>query len=282
MRRITGGVAVVVAVVLVLIGMQLVARTSPARADDAPSRPRAGHKAGSPTRGAGAPAGPARATAAGISGQVTANGVAVAGVGIQLRQYLAGVDIPVLTTTTTITGHFAFADPPTPPQGWTYYAYYGPNVTNPAYVFDWLGPDIIGYTQGSAADAGSLDIANTLLRDPPPRAVMATFPITFTFTPRQTPSTAYYVDLALAGSDTSIGPPYLSQTPGEVVIRDATDIPNFVPGALYLWQVILEDGADTSSFGHSFEVRPITLGLAANRLYLPLVARGDPAPTPRP
>lgn len=281
MRRITG-VAVAVAVVLIVMGVQVVAPTAPARADDALFRPRAGQKAGPLAHGTSAPAGPARAAVAGISGQVTANGDPVAGVDIQLRQYQAGVNIPVLTTTTTITGHFAFANPPTPPEGWTYYAYYGPNTTDPAYVFEWLGPDIVGYTEGSAADAGSLDIADAPLLAPPPNAVMATFPITFTFTPRQTPNTAYYVDLARAGSGISIGPPYLSLAPGTAVIRDASDIPGFVPGSVYLWQVLLEDGAYTSSYGHSFEARPVTIGLAANRLYLPLVAWGNPVPTPQP
>lgn len=282
MRPIAGSVAVIVAALLVLVGTWLLASTSPAHADDAWLRPGAGHKAGPAIHSPGSAASPARAAAPGISGQVTANGVAVAGASIQLRQYQAGANIAILTTTTTITGHFAFADPPTPPQGWTYYTYYGPNTTNPAYVFDWLGPDIVGYTQGSAADAGALDIADAPLLEPVSRAVLPTFPITFTFMPRQTPNTAYYVDLALSGSDLSIGPPYLSQTPGKVVIREAADIPNFVPGTVYLWQIILEDGTNTSSYGHSFEVRPVTIELAAHRLYLPLIARGEPAPTPRP
>ncbi len=282
MRPFTGSVAVIIAATLILVATWLLAPISPAQADDARPRPGAGHKVGSATDTTGAAADPARAAAAGISGQVTANGDAVAGVSIQLRQYQAGINIPVLTTTTTITGHFVFANPATPPEGWTYYAYYGPNVTNPAYVFDWLGPDIVGYTEGSAADAGILDIADAPLLGPPSGAVLPTFPITFTYTPRPTSNTAYYVDLALPGSDVSVGPPYLSQTPGKVVIREASDIPDFSPGAVYLWQLILEDGTRPSSYGHSFEVRRVTLGLAAHQIYLPLVAQGEPAPTPRP
>jgi hypothetical protein len=123
--------------------------------------------------------------APGIYGQLVVNDDPAPGLQVTLHRYRGAEDVAVLTATTSITGFFEFPSPPTPPEGWTYYALFGPNTTNSAYVYAWYGPNVTNYQAGETRDAGVLNIADVPLVAPANGATV-TFPVTFRWIPRPT------------------------------------------------------------------------------------------------
>lgn len=269
--------AVVAAATLTLLALGLLLPGAPATANGALAP--VIHKQRRPGVAASSPlAASAAVTAGSITGNVVAGGASAAGVRIVLREYSGDIDRAVLTTTTTITGFFSFANPPTPPGDFTYYAYYGQNTTNPAYVFEWYGRDIVGYTEGGAGDAGTLDITNAPLLSPPPFAV-GLFPVTFKWQTGSIPNHAYYVDLVDPATGKIIGQGFSAGSGSEATFVQPSDVPSLVLTKTYLWIVSIYDSNVRSSYGRSFEARPISF--ATDSLYLPLLSRNHtPGATP--
>ena len=194
---------------------------------------------------------------------------------VALRLYNAQNDVVVITTTTTITGYYQFANPPTPPDGWTYYVQYGPNDTNPAYVGYWVGPDIPNYQAGEALSGGVFDIADVKLVAPAPDAVER-LPLVFTWTPRGVSLDVYQVHLVnpTTGQDSALDA-VGDQGTATLTEADAARL-RLEYGQRYFWYVSIQDGDVAGSFGASFGAWDITL--ARHQVYLPLLSANPPLP----
>ncbi len=205
-----------------------------------------------------------------ISGQIVNNGAPVAGTTVTLRRYNAdNDDVAVITATTTITGYFAFANPPTPPTGYTYYVEFGPQ-TNPAYVRFWDSQDISGYTAGQRASVGALNVANVSLVSPPDNATVS-FPVTFRWTRRASTTDTYRLALVQPNGST-----LATGTLGYVDSVTINQQSALQPGTPYQWGVVVVDSTGTSGFGLS-QLRTITFSAAATTT--PTGAAGTPVGT---
>ncbi|MCW5850759.1 MAG: hypothetical protein KIT87_11850 [Anaerolineae bacterium] len=216
-----------------------------------------------------------------IAGQMVANAAPASGVSVSLRRYKGTADVGVLTTTTSVTGFYQFANPPVPPTGWTYYVAFGPNISNSAYVHAWASQDIFGYTSTFTLpiNVGVINLADTPLLAPAPGAT-ASFPVTFRWTARATTTDNYYVYLREPGAAESIGPGYPVGYTDSVTINDPSFFTALQPGRPYEWYIGINDSRATSSYGRSFEARPITFSFA--QVATPTVTRTAAPPSATP
>ena len=214
----------------------------------------------------------AQATPGRIDGRLVAGAAPAPNRVVTLRLYGGLNDLAVLTTTTTITGYYEFANAPTPPEGWTYYIQFGPNDTEPAYLHYWLGGDIVNYQAGEVRSGGVFDIADVKLVAPAPDAV-ARLPLTFEWTPRDGSADEYRVHLVntVTGQDTALDP-VVGQGSATLAEADAARL-GLVYGQRYDWYVEVRAGG---GFGASFGVWEITF--ARHQVYLPLLSANPPLP----
>ncbi len=223
----------------------------------------------------------AEPNAVAVYGQMVANGAAAPGVSVSLRRYKGIGDVGVLTTTTSVTGFYQFANPPLPPTGWTYYVAFGPNTSNSTYVHSWASQDITPYTSTFTApvNVGTINLADVPLLSPAPDATVS-FPVTFRWTPRTTTTDNYYVYLREPGAAESLGPGYPVGYADSVTINDASFFTELQPGHRYEWFIVINDSRATSSYGRSFATRPITFSFTQTST--PTITRTAPAPSATP
>lgn len=186
-----------------------------------------------------------------ISGRVTANGTPVAGAQVVLRSYLRNQsESSVLTTTTTITGYYAFANPPSTPAGFTYYVLYGPQFDNPAYVSLWYGPDLPPYTAGIRVSGGDLNVANVPAISPSDNTTV-TLPVTFRWTRRPTTTDSY--SFLLGGwSEANYTDTVESGALGYVGEYTLSTFPQVMYGEPYGWLLQIRDTGANNSYGYSW------------------------------
>ena len=186
-----------------------------------------------------------------ISGRVLANGTPVAGAQVVLRSYVhAQTESSVMTTTTTITGYYAFANPPSTPAGFTYYVRYGPQYDNPAYVGIWYGPDLPPYTAGTRTSGGDLNVANVPAVSPADNTTV-TLPVTFRWTRRTTTTDSY--SFMLGGWAESNYTDTVESGPlGYVGEYTVASIPHLQFGDPYGWGLIIRDTGANNSYGYSW------------------------------
>lgn len=216
-----------------------------------------------------------------IAGQMAANAAPASGVSVSLRRYKGDAEVGVLTTTTSVTGFYQFANPPVPPTGWTYYVAFGPNTSNSAYVHAWASQDIFGYTSTFTlpVNVGVINLADTLLLAPAPGSTVS-FPVTFRWTARTTTTDNYYIYLREPGAAESIGPGYPVGYTDTVTINDPSFFTELQPGHAYEWFVGINDSRTVSSYGRSFEARPITFSFV--QVASPTVTRTAVPPSATP
>lgn len=220
--------------------------------------------------GAAASAAP---TAGRIEGQLLAGAAPAPGQVVTLRLYGGVNDVALLTTTTTITGAFVFADPPTPPEGWTYYVEFGPNETHPAYLNYWQSGDIAAYQAGEVRSLGVFDIADVKLVAPTPDSV-ARLPLTFEWTPRGDSADEYRVHLVneATGQDTALAAVGYQ---GTATLSDADMVRwGLKYGERYYWYVEVRRAG--GGVGASFGAWDVTF--ARHQVYLPLLSANPPPP----
>ncbi|MCW5848837.1 MAG: hypothetical protein KIT87_02045 [Anaerolineae bacterium] len=210
-----------------------------------------------------------------IHGQLLAGADAAPNETVALRLYGGENDVEVVTTTTTISGSYEFANPSTPPDGWTYYVQFGPNNTNPAYVAYWVGPDISNYQAGEDRSVGDFDIADVKLVAPAPDAV-ARLPLVFEWTPRGNSADVYGVHLVnlMTGEDSALDSGG-DQSTATLSEADAARL-GLAYGTRYYWYVGIRDSGTPGSFGASFGAWDITF--ARHQVYLPLLSANPPLP----
>ena len=222
----------------------------------------------------------AEPAAVAVYGQMVANTAPAQGVSVSLRRYRGTANVGVLTTTTSVTGFYQFANPPLPPAGWTYYVAFGPNTANPAYLHDWASQDITPYTSTltTPVNVGTINLADTPLLEPAPGATVG-FPVTFRWTARTTPTDNYYLYLREPGAAESLGPGYPVGYADSVTLAD----PSFFglqPGHAYEWFIMVNDSRAVNSYGRSFAVRPVTFSFS--QAATPTVTRTAAPPTATP
>lgn len=186
-----------------------------------------------------------------ISGQVLANGTPVAGAQVVLRSYVrAQTESSVMTTTTTITGYYAFANPPSSPTGFTYYVRYGPQFDNPAYVSIWYGPDLPPYTAGTRVSGGDLNVANVPAVFPSDNTTV-TLPVTFRWTRRPTTTDSY--SFILGGwSEANYTDTVESGALGYVGEYTVATFPHLLYGEPYGWLLQVRDTGANNSYGYNW------------------------------
>lgn len=214
-------------------------------------------------------------TAGRISGQLLAGADPAPNETVALRLYGGENDVEVITTTTTITGYYEFANPPTPPDGWTYYVQFGPNNTNPAYVAYWVGPDISNYQAGEDRSGGMFDIADVKLAAPEPDTV-ARLPVVFEWTPRGASADVYRVHLVnlMTSQDVALDA-VGDQGTATLVEADIARL-GLAYGTRYYWYVGIRDSGTPGSFGASFGAWDVTF--VRHQVYLPLLSANPPLP----
>ena len=186
-----------------------------------------------------------------ISERVLANGTPVAGAQLVLRSYVRGqTESSVLTTTTTITGYYAFANPPSTPTGFTYYVRYGPQYDNLDYVSVWYGPDLPPYVAGTRASGGDLNIASVPAISPADNTTV-TLPVTFRWTRRATTTDSYSFFLG-GWSETNYTDTVESGPLGYVGEYTVTSFPRLQFGEPYGWVLEIRDTGANNSYGYTW------------------------------
>ncbi len=226
-------------------------------------------------------AGPA---ATGIYGHVNTNGVAAAGVSLELRQYNSSTETVVATTQTDSSGNYAFTNAPTLPAGYRFFVLYGPNGTDPSRVYIWLGPDVTSFTAGGSVPGGNFDIGDVKMQAPMHNATLP-LPITFSWTMRNVPADEYWLHLGQQGNDELF---WNSDSVGHGSSTTLTTLPpGFSYGQQYIWYpVVYTPGG---GLGLPYLLRYITFAQTTpgtvKRSYLPalmLQPTLTPSPTPTP
>ena len=193
-----------------------------------------------------------------ITGRLVAGDTGVANITLGLRRYRPADnlgDIEVLTTTTTVTGAFVFANPPSLPANYAYYVEFVNETNNQNLAYYWASRDIETYAAGQQATVGTLDVANVPLVAPEDNATV-TFPVTFQWTPRARTSDRY----ALFREDLS-GDSATSQSFGYVDHVTLTGWTGLRTGEPYFWGVWIDNTAFNGSYGIS-QRRTITFAEA--------------------
>jgi hypothetical protein len=186
-----------------------------------------------------------------ISGRVTFKGAPAAAIALDLY-FNNGSDWSVITSTTTdSSGAYRFSGIASLQPGQEYYVRYGPNESNPDYVYSWYGPLIKNYTSGDSVSGGVFDIADVRLLSPAPGA-NAGLPVTFTWEQRDKVRSTYRVALL----DLDNGDYWVTNNLGDVgSVTINTLPPEIRPGRDYGWYVEVYQGPD--SFGESFMLNDI-------------------------
>jgi len=196
---------------------------------------------------------PPATTVPGIYGRVSYNGATAPGIELNLRFYDGASWSTAATTTTDSNGNYRFTNVPGLGAGQIYYVRYGPNITEPSYLFVWYGPYITSYTAGTSVQGGDFDIANVSLLEPP-HDVTRALPVTFTWQRRMIATDTYrWLLFDLQTGD------WLWIT-GDLGYADSFTLTGLPEGAEYGkeygWYVEVYNGP--ASFGESFYYRRIT------------------------
>jgi hypothetical protein len=127
----------------------------------------------------------------GIAGRIFAQGKPAVEVNLDLRVYtdLESSDL-VATKPTDKTGYYFFSNVDSLETDETYYVRFGPNTTNPKYVYSWYGPPIESFKKGDNVFGGRFDIADVQLESPE-TGVVKSFPIVFRWEKRGLPGDTY-------------------------------------------------------------------------------------------
>lgn len=218
--------------------------------------------------------------ATGIYGHVNSNGVAAAGVSLELRQYNSSTETVVATTQTDGSGNYAFTNAPTLPAGYRFFVLFGPNGTDPSRVYVWLGPDITSFTAGGSVPGGNFDIGDVKMQAPA-HGVTLPLSIPFSWTMRNVPADEYWLHLGLAGNNDLY---WNSDSVGHGSSYTLTTLPpGFSYGQQYLWYpVVYTPGG---GLGLPYYLRYITFAQTTpgtvKRSYLPALMQ-EPTLTPSP
>ncbi len=211
----------------------------------------------------------------GIFGTVTYLGQPVEGIELSLIKLNGGVSV-IDTTTTDANGDYDFTGVPSAqPDEW-YYVQYGPNSSDPNYVFYWYGPDIFDYVAGEAMPGGTFDIANIELASPAEGASLP-LPVTFSWVKRSNPDDSYRWFLL----DQSTGDRWFSLGLGYVSEYTLDTLPSGAQfGKTYGWHMSAFTTFD--GYGLSHELRSITfVGTSSSPSPSPTQTR-TPTPTMSP
>lgn len=219
--------------------------------------------------------------ATGIYGHVNSNGVAAAGVSLELRQYNSSTETVVATTQTDSSGNYAFTNAPTLPAGYRFFVLYGPNGTDPSRVYVWLGPDVTSFTAGGSVPGGNFDIGDVKMQAPAHNATLP-LPITFSWTMRNVPADEYWLHLGQQSNDELF---WNSDSVGHGSSTTLTTLPpGFSYSQQYIWYpVVYTPGG---GLGLPYLLRYITFAQTTpgvKRSYLPalmLQPTLTPSPTP--
>ncbi|MCW5848930.1 MAG: cupredoxin family copper-binding protein [Anaerolineae bacterium] len=184
-----------------------------------------------------------------ITGRLVAGTTGVANTPLTLRRYRPADnlgDAVVMTATTSTTGTFVFAAPPTPPTGYAYYVEFGPQTSNPNLAYLWDSDDLTNYTAGQEVAVGTLDVANVPLIAPANNATVS-FPVTFEWTPRAHTTDNYVVfHEDLSGNYAALSGPL-----GHTDSFTATSASGIRLDEAYFWGIYIDNTADNGSFGLS-------------------------------
>lgn len=211
-----------------------------------------------------------------IHGHVTQNGVAVAGVPLDLRFYNGSSWSTFASTTTDADGDYSFLDAPSLGPGQKYYVLYRNYAGTPGRLWVWGTRDLTSYAAGSAVEIGNFDIADIALVSPPAGATVA-LPYTFQWVRRPAaPSDTYEFDIY----DPTDGDPYAYTVPplGYVGSFTMNSLPpGFGPGAQYAWEIWVY--SPDGGYGISLETRLVTFSNAgASATVASQSAQWKPAP----
>jgi photosystem II stability/assembly factor-like uncharacterized protein len=200
----------------------------------------------------------------GIHGRVTFNGAPAAGIDLALQRYDGDSASTVSTARTDTTGHYLFAGVPSLSTSDEYYVRYGPNTTDPGYLFVWFGPDIPTYVAGTRLHGGDFDVANVHLLLPPSGTTTA-LPATFTWQRRMIAGDTYRFEVFEPQGDDA----WWTDDLGDVGGFTMTGLPSGgAYGQEYGWDVWVFDGPD--SFGSSFYYHAITFSPSQGATIEPL------------
>jgi hypothetical protein len=188
----------------------------------------------------------------GINGHVAYQGAAAASIGLLLRFFNGSSWSMAATTYTDATGLYRFLGLASLSPGQKYYVRFGPNTSNPAYLWAWWGPSITSYTSGSTVPGGDFDIADVSLLSPADGSA-AHLPVTLSWQQRGIATDTYRVQLW----DPSTGEGWLTNDLGNVGNFNITSLPpGAVFGRMYRWDILVFNGPD--SYGESLSDRRIT------------------------
>jgi len=195
---------------------------------------------------------PTTPSEAGISGRVTFNGAAAAGIVLTLQRWDGANASPVDAAVTDSQGRYGFTGAPGLGSGEMYWVYFGPNNIDPRYVFAWYGPDIPTYSPGMAVAGGDFDIANVELLAPAHDA-QVTFPAAFAWQRRGIMGDSY----AVRWFDLSDSLSWLTDPLGDVgsfVLGELAE--DMAYGHEYGWDILVFAAED--SWGESYYFRTVT------------------------
>ncbi len=186
-----------------------------------------------------------------ITGQVLYSGVPSANTMLDLYFYDRTDWSPIASTTTSRDGRYLFSGIAPLSPGERYYVRYGPNETNPAYLYSWYGPIISTYSVGDSVSGGTFDIADVTLLTPRSGASVK-LPFTFTWEPRGVKGDNYRVALL----DQASGDYWFTNDLGDVGAFTVNSLPPEIQsGRQYAWYLEVYQGTD--SFGESFKLNDI-------------------------
>ncbi len=132
----------------------------------------------------------------GIMGYVTVNGIAAAGVPLDLRFFNGSSWSTLASTSTDSAGKYLFTGVPSLGSGQRYYVrFLNPSTTADGRLADWYTRSLLAYTAGESVAIGDFDLADITLQSPPPGATIA-LPYVFQWTRRlATPADTYEFNL---------------------------------------------------------------------------------------
>lgn len=205
------------------------------------------------------------AQAVGISGRVTAKGIAVANLNIGLVRYnsFTGRWDVIGTAKTDSQGIYLFLNVGQLTSPYSYVVVYrnginGGNTDNPAYLSFWRSFFITTYNPAIATDGGSFDIADVTLASPPDNTFHSA-PTTFTWNSRNLAGDAYSWAIASLPVESSLENCHsaaLATTSYELNLQTYADC-GLTINLAYAWYIYVGK-ADGSAYGQSHEYRTIT------------------------
>ncbi len=192
-----------------------------------------------------------------ISGYVSYKGDPAAGIKLTLYFFNGHQWSSIAETKTGTNGFYHFAEISSLDVDQMYYVRFGPNKTEPKYVYSWYGPLIMKFNPGDSVSGGTFDIADIPLKLPQSGSVRS-LPVTFTWDKRDFAVEDYRVVLLDSDTGQTWDTKFVRDKEVFTVVSLASDIKY---GEKYDWY--MEVFSEVDSFGESFMTNNIVFNESA-------------------